>query len=80
MSREPQTSEEYIQKVTAQARAQEGENVPTHEEILQDYQDKKQGYQHKSQFFTFLLLLLLAAYVAVNHWQDIKQALGKDNL
>jgi hypothetical protein len=80
MSCEPQTAEEYIERVSAQAREQEEEHVATHEQILQDYEETKEGYQQKSQFFSFLLVLLLIAYIAVNHWQDIQKALGSNSL
>jgi hypothetical protein len=54
--------------------------VPTHEQILQDYHDAKQDYQNKTQFFSFLLFILVVAYLAVNYWEDIRQALGNSPL
>ena len=80
MPPEAQTEEEYIQQVQAEADRQAGEEVKSHEAILREYDNSKREYHEKSQFFSFLLLLLVLSYVAVNYWEDIVQVVGNYSL
>lgn len=80
MPREPQTNEEYIEQVTAQAQQQESETVLTHEQILHNYESTRQDYKDKKQLYTFLLLALIIAYIAVYKWEEICTAFGNGSL
>ena len=65
MAKEPRTSEEYIELVSKQAQQQESEEVPTHQEIIGEYQNTTRNYQEKECFYTFVLVLLIIAFIVI---------------
>lgn len=65
MKQEAESAEEYVRLVEEQARAQQDEQVPSHREIIDNFESAKQGFQEKQCFYSLLLLLVALSYLVI---------------
>lgn len=63
MSKEPQTSEEYLKLVEEQAQDHEDEEIPSHKEIIDNFESAKRGFHEKQCFYSILLLVVAISYL-----------------
>ena len=65
MAREPETSEEYIQRVQEQAEAQSKEHIPSHVESWRKVSAEREYYRQQLKFYFLVLVVLVISYVCV---------------
>ena len=66
MSVEPKTTEEYIEQVQRNAADQSEEKVVSHQYIRAKYEKEKNHYEEKIKFYSFLLFVIVLAYIGVH--------------
>lgn len=67
---EPRTSEEYIEHVRAYAENQASEHVPTHEEIIRNYDQSRDVYTRKLEIVLGVIILLIVSFFAIHFLSD----------
>ena len=62
---EPQTAKEYIAKVKEEAEKMQGDQIPSHEELIRKYRSEKQLYEERFKQTAGITLLLVIAFLIV---------------